>query len=211
MQISTSEPPPYGELSFTVNMSPVSLQSKKVNRDKLRDAIWEITKPLEYIFIGDIQLEIEWHALPKERFESDKSPDVDNIIKPIIDALCGVNGLMIDDCQLQSLCSYWMYNYTGEEKIIFTIKYIDDQWTTKNQLIFIQFDEALCLPLEGYLPKSAITLMISLCKQGFAARQKLAKLGVHDSYTRAILPAYRVFHRTRIKDFPVYKIEEYSP
>ncbi len=79
-----------------------------------------------------------------------------------------------------------------------------------NRCIFIQFDEALCLPLEGYLPKSAITLMISLCKQGFAARQKLARLGVHDSYTRAILPAYRVFHRTRIKDFPVYKIEEYS-
>lgn len=206
--LNPNEPPEFGELEFEVGISPASIQAKKITKDQLASAIWKITEPLNYIFLGDLQIEIEWFAAPKLRFESDKSPDIDNIVKPIIDALCGSKGLLIDDCQLQSCLSYWMYNYDGNEKFIIRLKYVESEWTFKKDLAFIQFDNALCLPLELGLPKEAIKLMMEAYRKGFEARKQLTMLNIHDSYTRGILPTYRVFHRTRIKDFQVIKADE---
>lgn len=203
-------PPEFGELVFELDIPPSSIQAKKVTKAELVSEIRRLTGPLEYIFLGDLQLEVEWFANPKVRFESDKSPDVDNILKPIIDALCGPNGVLIDDCQLQSVLSYWMYNYNRPEHFHIRLKYIPDEWTKKQDLAFVQFDDALCLPLEMNLPKEAQRMMVSAYREGFTAREHLIELNVHDSYCRGILPTFRVFHRTRIRDFRVLQASDFE-
>lgn len=203
MTLNPNEPPEYGELAVEIGLSPASIQAKKIKRDEIQTEIRKFTERLKYVFLGDLQLEIDWYGEPKSRFETDKSPDVDNIVKPIIDALCGSKGLLIDDCQLQAVSTYWMYEYSGEERFTLRFKYIPDEWTLKQDLAFIRFNNALCLPLEMNIGRDALMSVIEIYRKGFQTRDEFIDRGLHDSYTRAILPAYRVFHRSRIKDFRV--------
>lgn len=208
--LDPNEPPEYGEIEIQVGISPVSIQAKQVKKNQIVSAIRDVTRSLNYVFLGDLQLEIDWFGAPISRFETDKSPDVDNIVKPIIDALCGLEGLLIDDCQLQAVSTYWMYEYSGVERFTIRLKYINDQWTFKKDLAFIRVKDALCLPLEMNLPTKALKLMVRGYRMGFSLRDIFIRLGVHDSYTRAILPTYRVFHRSRIKDFKVFEVAEFN-
>ena len=51
---------------------------------------------------------IEWTVHEQDRYESDAAPDVDNILKPLLDGLCGPEGVLIDDCQVQAVDCRWI-------------------------------------------------------------------------------------------------------
>ncbi|MCI5130534.1 MAG: RusA family crossover junction endodeoxyribonuclease [Candidatus Electrothrix sp. EH2] len=74
----------------------------------------------------------------KKRYETDTSADIDNIIKPLLDSLCGPSGILIDDNQVQCVTCYWLDTSDYEsEKINISIDYIDDEYISKEGLIFI--------------------------------------------------------------------------
>jgi len=51
-----------------------------------------------YLPLGDVKVSIEWTLHEQDPYESDAAPDVDNILKPLLDVLCGPDGILIDDC-----------------------------------------------------------------------------------------------------------------
>ena len=134
------EPPRDGILEFSVFGKPVSFQSSKSHKDMITRKIQRIVAPVKYILSGDVQFEIQWIVPEKFRYESDSSPDVDNIIKPTLDALVGPKGIMIDDCQVQSVKCYWEDWEKREQQINIKIRFDSDHWLMMEGLKFIHID-----------------------------------------------------------------------
>jgi Holliday junction resolvase RusA-like endonuclease len=106
-----------GEVLVSVDVEPVSLQSTREKKDIITTAIREEIKAYDFIYTGDVQVEIEWLVHQRKRYETHLAPDVDNIIKPILDALCGPVGILINDCQVQFVSSHWIDWTRSDEKV----------------------------------------------------------------------------------------------
>lgn len=52
------------------------------------------------------EVTVEWLLHEERRWDTRgvlRSPDVDNIVKPVVDGFCGPRGVLIDDCRVQSI------------------------------------------------------------------------------------------------------------
>lgn len=85
-----------------------SLQSKKIVRDKIVQLIQNELLKFKWIILGKVIVDFGWYLNAVERQETDKIGDIDNISKPIQDALAGEKGILIDDSQISGLYSFWM-------------------------------------------------------------------------------------------------------
>ena len=118
-----------------LNLSPDSVRKKQ----KLKNAILQVIKGATYYLTGEVQIEIEWLVHERERYETDSSPDIDNIVKPMLDALSGLHGILIDDCQVQAVSCHWIDWTRNDHQINLRIKYFPDEWTLKDSLLFVDF------------------------------------------------------------------------
>src|ERR1700731_778951 len=160
MTLDPKAPPEGGELEFILPISPVSSQAKSLQREAAIKSIRNVLRPLEYVLTGDIALDIAWMVPGRLRYESDISPDLENITKPLIDGFCGPEGILIDDCQIKSFGSAWMDWMRSDHQIRITIHFIDDQFMLKQNLTFIQMEGALCLPIEGHLEPQPLKILL---------------------------------------------------
>lgn len=106
-----------GLFTIRIPIKPVSLQASRRKKDVVTGAIRSITRTLDYLLAGDIAVMITWFINPEERYESGDPADVDNIVKPIMDALSGPEGIMVDDCQVQHLTCFWVDRDNTPERI----------------------------------------------------------------------------------------------
>lgn len=206
VDINLKEPPKFGELQIQIDLAAVSVQSKAEAKRLLAAAIRSETHPLEYILTGDVSVDIEWLVHERTRYESDASPDVDNVVKPTLDAFAGPEGLIIDDCQIQSLSVSWIDWTAGEQQLRITFRYSPDEWTSRAGLRFVQLGGALCLPVADGLPNDMLSIV--LYERALVTAQRLDALCGKYYLSRAVLPVQRLFHRTRLHGFPVLSLSE---
>lgn len=80
MTLDPKEPPEFGEITFSLPVAPVSQQAASAAKQKLVAEVRKITSPLEYILDGEVQIEIQWLIHERLRWETNASPDVNNIL-----------------------------------------------------------------------------------------------------------------------------------
>ena len=97
------ERPSSGELYLSFSIAPVSVQSKAARRAAQRRFIAEALSLYRFVLTGEVQVTVTWHSSEWSRYESCTTPDVDNIVKPLLDALVGPDGVLVDDCQMSSV------------------------------------------------------------------------------------------------------------
>jgi len=199
----TKNPPKAGEMEFSVNAAPVSQQSSNRRKKHLTKIVRNLLKSVDYLLTGDIELDIEWYLGEKARYEQDGFPDVDNIIKPLLDALKGPKGIMIDDCQVESVHCRWVDWSRSDQKLHFKIRFTPDLWVKKKNLKFIHIGDRLCFPLPAAVPEEAKHLVVLVAQMSQQAKQNLED-GEMDYYrARLILPLQRFYHRSKLEQFEV--------
>jgi Holliday junction resolvase RusA-like endonuclease len=203
------EPPSSGELWLSITVPPVSLQSKKEARLAFERVIRDKTRKFKYLLSGDVTVEITLQVHQRDRYESDASPDLDNFLKPILDSLCGAEGLLIDDCQVASLGIDWISWVRDDTRLEIRIRFIETDYVNKEGLLFVQVEGALCMPVDTSLPVHAQRILLYLMRLQFRRRKLLGGLGADYYASSSILPIQRRFHRTRLKSFSVKNIKEY--
>ncbi len=203
-------PSPFGEAQFVVMGSPASVQSKKTIRESYLNSIRDQFKDFKYILTGEIMLDITWLVSAKNRYETDSKSDIDNCIKPIIDAFTGPNGFFIDDCQIRGLYICWRHIESADERVIFDFKFQGDQYSLKEELAFIQLDGALCTPVNLNWPNDAKKLWAEMLISNKKAKDALEELGVSYPMVAGFLAGNQPFHRTRVNEFQVLSLSEFS-
>lgn len=191
-------PPEFGELTFAFDFEPVSLQSSATKRKFVKTEIRKITQRLNYLLSGDVKVEIQWLVHEQERYESANAPDMDNIIKPILDGLSGPDGVMIDDCQVQSIGSHWIDWTKHEHKINITVKYIPDDYVTKKNLIFVHMGSNLFIPMHSDLPWSVKENLINHLKHGMNVRNQILKQTGDYYQAKLFMSVQRLFHKSKV-------------
>lgn len=204
-----SEPPQSGELEFTVDMQPVSLQARRSKKTILITGIRELIKDTEYYLSGDVKIEIEWLVHEEERYGSHTSPDVDNIIKVVIDALSGPDGLLINDCQVQSISCYWVDLPIHAHRLNLRIRFSPDEWLRKVGLIFVEFTNKLCFPINDKMPRETRGEMLEIVGKMLQSREELENRGVNYYDAKGVMPIQRFFHKLRLTGMHVVDLAAY--
>lgn len=202
-------PSPFGRASFTIYGAPSSVQSKEIKKCAYIEKIKNELKPLKYILTGEIILNITWLNSAKSRFETDAKADIDNCIKPIIDAFTGVDGLFIDDCQLSGLYICWRHIESQDERVVFDFEFHPDEFIQKNELAFIKLDGGLCTPVSLNLPVPARVIWKEMLIQRQKSKGELENLGVSYLMVAGFLGNSRPFHITRTKGFKKLSLDEF--
>lgn len=134
----------FGEYKFFVYGRPASIQSNSNIKNQYISSIKNKIRECSNIFVREIYVYIEWHTNFEERYETDSSYDIDNIIKPTLDAMTGKNGLFIDDCQVQRVECCWINKNPGtEDKVEITVCSLErnnDYVINKKDVYFFQKD-----------------------------------------------------------------------
>lgn len=201
----------FGELYIKINREPVSLQAKTGKKINFKDYVKELIKDIDVLFSGDVKLTITWHIHEELRYEKDSTADLDNIVKPLLDALSGKDGIMIDDNQVQAIDCLWLDSYQRDVQFLeVEVKsLLRENYIEKEDLYFINFDN-LCLPIslkEKENRKEFLLRCVSVWEMMINYRNKALKEGVSYYDAKGILPIQRIFHKSRILDFPI-KIKE---
>jgi Holliday junction resolvase RusA-like endonuclease len=206
---ATDFPPEFGSLSFSAVVEPVSLQSKKADkRERVKNAIQPIVQPLKYLLSGEVQVHIEWLIADRERYESDSAPDIDNIVKPLIDAVCGKDGLLVDDCQIQAVDCRWI-DWNGPQQVGFEFRFMPDEWVPKQGLAFVHIGKNLFMPVNLNEPREAQVMFLDLLEKMIAARDEIERLTGSYSTARRVMPIQQPFHKTRIMAYSRYELSDY--
>ena len=203
-------PSPFGEEQYVLLGSPASVQSKKAVRDAYLKSIRDQLKDLKYLLTGEIMLDITWLVSAKHRYETNAKSDIDNCIKPIIDAFTGPEGLFVDDCQLRGLYICWRHIESGEERLVFDFKFQGDQYSVKKELGFVQLQGGLCSPVNLDWPKEYRAVWAKALNEGRLAKDKLETLGASYLSVSGFLAGNQPFHCSRVTEFPILSLDEFS-
>jgi hypothetical protein len=124
----------------------VSVQSRKLKKDELLNVIRAELLKYKWIITGQVAIELHWFLSQYQRHETDKSSDMDNITKPMLDSLIGENGIIIDDSQIKGLYTQWHAKNESFKNLFLRIwiSFTNDFALTKDQLFFVQYHNAMC-------------------------------------------------------------------
>jgi Holliday junction resolvase RusA-like endonuclease len=193
-----------GELTFLIRSAPVSLQATPERKEALRNLIRDQTSSCAYLITGDVQIGIEWLLSERRRYESHVSPDVDNVLKPTLDALCGPNGVLIDDCQVQAVSCRWIDWTREEEQFEIRLRFFPDERVSKVGVVFVHMGQSLCFPFDKDMPPLALMIVVNMVVGLFDSKDELVRRGIDYQTASRVMPVQRLFNRSRIiAKFPV--------
>lgn len=124
-------------INFTIYNEPVSLQNKEDKKKKLKDKIHFITKQCPYIITCFCWVHIEYRCNNVKRIKNLSSYDMDNLIKPILDSLVGIDGIILDDSLFNSVEINWQ-DKNGDDEFEIQIEYPEFLYSLKNTLFFLK-------------------------------------------------------------------------
>lgn len=183
----------------------VSIQSRNRRKVELCTAIQQELAKFKWIVAGSVNVELIWYLHGTQRQETDKVGDIDNISKPILDAITGSSGILIDDSQIGSLHTFWQsrHEMTTFNALYLRISFNNDCCLRKENLYFVQYSNAVCLPvnINFHEPKEILgaLVVIKARRMHRATAQKINELGVN--VDRMLVVSDWDIHRTRLNGF----------
>jgi Holliday junction resolvase RusA-like endonuclease len=202
-------PPTPDELTIHLLLPPVSQQARSESKVAFQAKIRKALAGYNFLLSGDVSVAVEWSVSQEARYETDRSPDVDNILKPLLDALVGPEGVMIDDSQVQHVSCNWVDSYAGDETLRISLRYSPDEWLRKERLCFVQLESGLCLPLAGGTSPHFQRTVVDVYVSTIRLRAETLRAGVGHYAANMCMPVQRLFHRTRLAAFQVVSEAEF--
>lgn len=203
------EPSPFGRMEIVIPGAPVSVQSSKKIREAYLATIKSELSRFHFILTGQLVLEVTWLVPAKSRYETDAKADIDNCLKPIIDAFTGPDGLFIDDCQLKGLYICWRHIVSGNERLHFQFDFDPVQWCEKDGLAFIRIERGLCCPVNLTWPGPLRESWVKVMRAGEHYKEKLERLGASYLALAAMTGGSQPFHVTRTAGFPLLSPQDF--
>ncbi|WP_406311990.1 RusA family crossover junction endodeoxyribonuclease [Streptomyces sp. NBC_00114] len=199
----------HGRVDIRSTVDPISLQAdphrKRLFKDALASAVQRGTRG---VFTHDVELNLVWFIEESRRYQTHLVADLDNILKPILDAVTGADGIMIDDNQIQSIRVSWVTPgpQTGFE-LEFTALMGDD-YVSREGLSFVEFSADRCYILPQ-AERPVQVVLVQAYRANLAAYQKMLGEGISESVAQMALPSTRPFPRARLGKFEVFHHEDF--
>jgi Holliday junction resolvase RusA-like endonuclease len=179
----------------------LSVQSKSKSIKELRKKLHQIITPIVWIIGGEARLSIAFYLSNYNRATTDKSADLDNMLKPLIDSFAGQSGILVDDSQISSIDMIWLSrnDEIDHDIIRMEFKYNNEEVYQRKNLYFVQCHKALyCgFNIDTYNFRNLFSI-----KMIISARKRLIKLSMHPNIISrtSLLPILNI-HRSRLNGY----------
>jgi hypothetical protein len=186
----------HNQIQIFIESSPVSTQNKNSVKQGFKSDVHKITSQCEYIITGTCWIAIDYYCQHIKRMKNPGVYDVDNIIKPILDSLVGLNSVLIDDVIVDRVTVNWI-DTPHEDYLEIDLQYPDLLYTKKSDLVFIKSNSGWCFPAAESNLKSASFL--ELIKRYFDTWESIK---TEEDYYKLVgtLPIQNFIYFSKIKD-----------
>jgi len=192
------------EILICIKVKPASIQNKQEDKEKLKHKIHQITKTSPYILTDTCFIDIDYFCNYYKRYKNHGSYDIDNIIKPILDSLNGMDGLIIDDYLFDRVSVNWIDKNDEEDVLQLRIFYPELSYVEKEQLIIYKYDY-WCFPLIN----KGTDEVLKVVKRHFETWNEIQNDNDYLKY-RCFLPIQRFIPYNKLKDKQYKFIEIYK-
>jgi hypothetical protein len=189
-------------------IDPVSLQAGSERKTTFQSALAEAIKGnTDRIFTGDVKAEVTWYISQERRYSTHIVADIDNIIKPLFDAVTGPAGIMIDDNQVQQFGASWEDSMPGNLKFTMVISALyPSEFIPRKNLEFIDFGSPYGCMLLGDIPAEMKLPQITIVADAVRRHRALLAMNVEPGAAKQHLARQRFFPSARLKGFNVGKL-----
>lgn len=195
-------------VAFRIDSIPPSIQGKKEKRDGIREKVAGLIAPVPFLFSHDVNVSITLYIDEETHYETDRTPDIDNVIKPMLDAITGPNALLIDDNQVSSVQCNWCDTNSSDGFLEVSVSSMLEEVVEKDGLVFVRIDRQIYFPFNPARWKQHLEAALNQVERLMQVRRALENGGIDRKQARMINPTQRYFHRTRLRGFPLMEIEE---
>jgi Holliday junction resolvase RusA-like endonuclease len=98
--------PLFGRFFLKFDIAPVPYASP--NRHKFHSKVKSAFEKNKYVFSGEVKVNYTLYQEEQTRLETSDFADLDNYLKLLNDCIKGHGGMIIDDCQIQSISISWI-------------------------------------------------------------------------------------------------------
>lgn len=189
-----------GSVVIRSSLSPISLQAARGRIEELKAALKAaVAASTDSLMTHDVEVSLTWFVEEGVRYQTHTAADLDNVLKPVFDACAGVNGIMIDDNQVQSIKASWETPGTigpGFELVFQSL--LRDDTVTRAGTSFVEFAPNACYILPGTHPEYW-TELVSMYRMYREKRAEMLALGVDASALAGLAPNTRPWHSQRLR------------
>jgi len=199
--------PPKSETIKIIGPTPVSFRASRSDKELIEKAIKVQLNEIPWICTEDIEVLIQWEINDRERYENPSTPDADNILKPILDSLCGPKGIIIDDCQIVSLnmvcLGGWVHGHNQFDLTITLPKgfYDNHACIPKNEIQLIHIGKGLYFPVNKTLKSELDQVSYYL---------SWVETMSPDQSNEGSMPIRRFYHKSRVGQFALIEAEDFK-
>ncbi|NSL91152.1 RusA family crossover junction endodeoxyribonuclease [Chitinophaga sp. Mgbs1] len=185
-------------------------QSRKEVKESIINLIKSALQQFEWLCFGPLWIELTWFLQADDRQESDATGDLDNITKPVLDALSGLDGIMVDDTQIKSIYTRWLAKNSAlpEQFLSINIRMLNDETISKDKVHFIQYHGPMCfvIDLNPAVPEElrGIKLFADAKRHQRQTASQMRKTGMDVGLV--LIASQKDFHRTRLRNIPADRI-----
>lgn len=195
----------FGLVVIRGSMDPVSLQASGARRSNFQNAVSAvIERETVGLFTMDVKVELEWYVPVSTRYETHSIPDLDNVLKPLIDAISGPNRLMIDDNQVQSISAVWMDVRLDGVSFELRVSNLSNQsLSPRTGLYFVEVVPGACIPLFDKYRGDFNDAYVQDFQFADWIRRESIRAGMSADRALFVMPNQRIFPRARLGKFSV--------
>lgn len=192
------------------NVDPITLQAESARKCAFQDALGEAVKDATTgVYTHDVEVTLIWFVAESRRYQTHLIADLDNVMKPILEAVTGPDGILIDDNQIQSIRAMWMTPGTFGAGFELTFESLmRDDFVTREGLSFVEFAADRCYILHGSLGEHAAEV-VSAFRRMVATYHDLVSRGMPEAQARGVLPLVRPYPRARLGRFKLSHESEF--
>jgi Holliday junction resolvase RusA-like endonuclease len=203
------QPPENGYIQFSFPFAPVSLQATSSRKEELKANVRAQLSAIEFLLSGDVSIEIQWNLHESIRYETDAAPDIDNVLKPLLDSICGPQGILVDDNQVQHVSCSWIDWTLFQQRLDITLRFASDLFVSKDGLVFVDFGNSLCFPVNRNNSPEALKALLHVVEMQLQVREQLRSLSSNYALGQGVMPIQRFFHRSRLTQFTVIPLDSF--
>jgi Holliday junction resolvase RusA-like endonuclease len=199
-----------GRVEVISSINPVSLQSGSARKQEFKAQLGRaVSACTTGVYTGDVEVTIDWFIPEAARYTTHIVADLDNIVKPLLDAVSGPERPIINDNQVQSIHVNWLDPASEGMKLrMLLAPTMASEYARRDGLEFVAFPSGYCWPLLGLEPSSA-ALVVTHIAERLRHREELIKEGMPGEVVRMLMPVQRFFPEALLAGFIVRPASEY--
>jgi Holliday junction resolvase RusA-like endonuclease len=204
------------EAQIVLETGPVSLQGGAAAKELVREAVRRQAELFPRIFVREVAVDVEWLLHESRKWGTPgvlSTPDMDNILKPLLDGLCGPRGILIDDCQIQTISCGWIdWGHRDRQQVTLRVRSLmADEWIPRGPIVGVEAPDGACWPMRDDGPAKELMILVRGLVANRAAYSSLLAHGVPEEDARYALAQASVFHRAHFErhGFVVVRAEDY--